>query len=69
MTGALERLEGKIGRECPANKIGDRCGERIKKVEESTEYDACDEQVALRDLGTLLEVIHDRIFRQLYDVA
>jgi len=65
VTRALERLEGQVSGQGPANEVGDRGSERVEEVKEGANSDAANEEIALGELQALLGVIHDRIFRQL----
>jgi len=66
VTRALESLEREVGREGPANEVGDWSGKRVHKVEEGAENDCTDEKVALGDLCSLLKVVHNRVLGQLF---
>jgi len=65
MLRRLDSLDGKIGRECPANEVGNWSGKSIDKDEERHESDSASNEGRLGDLSTLLEVVEHGVFREL----
>lgn len=65
MARGLERLEGQVGGERPADEIGDGCGEGVEKVEEADKEDYADEGIRLGDLRALLKVDKDGVLGEL----
>lgn len=65
MARGLQRLEGEVGGECPANEVGNGGGEGIEKVEEGDKEDYADEGIRLGDLRALFEVDQDGVLGEL----
>jgi len=62
----LDSLDGKIGRECPANEVGNWSSKSIDKDEESHKSDTASNEGRLGDLSTLLEVVEHGVFSELF---
>lgn len=61
----FEGLEGEIGRETPADKIGDGCSEGVDGVKNRNEEEGTEDSIGLGDLCALLEVLENWIFVEL----
>lgn len=62
MARSLERLDGEIRGEAPANEVGDGSRERVDRVEDGEDEDGAEEGIALRHLGSLLKGVEDGVF-------
>ena len=68
-TRGLEGLDGEVGGEGPADKIGDGGREGVDAVEDGEEEDGTEEGVALGHLSALLEGVQDGILGELAGVS
>ena len=65
VAGALERLDGEVGGQGPADEIRDGGRERVDRVEEDEEDGDAEEGVALGHLRALLERVEERVLGEL----
>lgn len=63
--GALDGLEAQVGREGPADKVRGGRGKGVDEDEEGAEDGAAEGQGCLGDLGARLDVLEQRVARQL----
>jgi len=61
----LDRLEGEISGEEPANEVGHGLGERVEGKKESGEGNDTNDSVGFRDLCLLLEAVQNRVLGEL----
>lgn len=62
VTRGLERLQGEVRRESPADEVRHGRGRDINRVEDGEDDDGTDERIALGDLRALLEHVEERVF-------
>jgi hypothetical protein len=63
----LEGFEGEVGRETPADKVGDGCSERVDEEEQGDEKESTEDSIVLGDLRALLQGVENRIFSKLWE--
>ena len=66
--GTFDCLEGEVGRETPADEVGNGCGEDVEGVQKDDKQNTTDNSVGLGDLGTLLEVVEHRVLCELWEL-
>jgi hypothetical protein len=66
MLGRLDSPDRKIGRECPADKVGNGSGKCVDKDQKTHKADCASHEHRLGNLGALLEVKEYRVSRQLF---
>jgi hypothetical protein len=63
----LDRLEGEVGGEGPANEVGNGCGKDVDRVEEHHKSTTREDEVGLGHLSALLSSVEDGVFGELID--
>ena len=65
VSGALDRLHGKIRGKGPAKEVGNRRGERVDRMKDGKKNDANEESISLGNLSALFKGDKGRILVQL----
>jgi hypothetical protein len=65
LAGAEERIQGVVGWDNETSKVGEQLAAEVEKDEEEVQAESAQESVDLWDIGLALEVVQDRILREL----